>query len=427
MKYLLAILVISIIIIVHEFGHFIVAKASGVKVVEFSLGMGPRLIKFTKKDTMYSIKLFLFGGSCQMLGGMDDDATEGSFNCVSVWKRMAIIIAGPLFNFILAFIGAVFIIGKVGYDPAVIYSVEENSPAYEAGLEAGDKIVKVNGKKVVFYGDYSMYMYFNEGSEINVTYIRDGKKYRTYIRPEHITEPVYQMGVYMDREKPEIIGLSEDGAAKTAGILEGDVILSINGQKISSTDEVSPIVKDNKDNELTVVISRDGSEKEIKLVPQKVEQNYYNYGFYLSGERVKCSPAGTIKYAFKQMNYQIRYSFTCLKMIFRGKVKLDDMAGPVGVVNVIGDVVEESREDGALYVVLNVLNLMILISANLGFMNLLPIPALDGGRLVFLIIEAVTGKPVPKEKEGIVHLIGAILLLILTVVVLFNDISKFFR
>ena len=140
MKYLLAFLVLSIVIIIHEFGHFVVAKISGVTVTEFSLGMGPRLIKFTRKGTMYSLKLFLFGGSCMMLGEDGGDSkTEGSFDSVSVWKRIAIIAAGPIFNFILAFVCSVILIGTKGYDPAVLHSVEENTPAYEAGLRAGDR------------------------------------------------------------------------------------------------------------------------------------------------------------------------------------------------------------------------------------------------------------------------------------------------
>ena len=121
MKYLLAFLVLSIVIIIHEFGHFVVAKISGVTVTEFSLGMGPRLIKFTRKGTMYSLKLFLFGGSCMMLGEEGGDSkAEGSFDSVSVWKRIAIIAAGPIFNFILALVFSILLIGMKGYDPAVL-------------------------------------------------------------------------------------------------------------------------------------------------------------------------------------------------------------------------------------------------------------------------------------------------------------------
>ena len=121
MKYLLAFLVLSVVIIIHEFGHFIVAKISGVTVTEFSLGMGPRLIKFTRKGTMYSLKLFLFGGSCMMLGEDGGDSkAEGAFDSVSVWKRIAIIAAGPIFNFILAFVFSVLLIGMKGYDPAIL-------------------------------------------------------------------------------------------------------------------------------------------------------------------------------------------------------------------------------------------------------------------------------------------------------------------
>ena len=165
MKILIAILILSLLIFVHEFGHFVVAKICGVHVKEFSLGMGPRLLKFKRKDTLYSIKLFLFGGSCAM-SGMDengDETGEGSYLSKSVWKRMAIIVAGPLFNIILAFLFSVILIGKVGYDPCVVGAVADNSPAYEAGLKPGDKIVKINKKNITFYEDYALYEMEHDG------------------------------------------------------------------------------------------------------------------------------------------------------------------------------------------------------------------------------------------------------------------------
>ena len=210
MKFFYAFLIISIVIIVHELGHFIIAKASGVKVVEFSVGMGPRLVKFKIKGTLYSIKLFLFGGSCQMLGEdlyestdavakvkednptdksqeniVPDESDGVSFNSVSVWKRIAIIIAGPLFNFILAFVFAVILIGKMGYNPVQVYSVDDNSPAYYAGLKEGDRIIRVNGKKMNFYDDYYLYMYDKNGIDLNVEYIRQ-QLFRSISRVRYI-------------------------------------------------------------------------------------------------------------------------------------------------------------------------------------------------------------------------------------------------
>ena len=426
MKYLLAFLVLSVVIIIHELGHFIVAKASGVTVTEFSIGMGPRLIKFTRKGTMYSLKLFIFGGSCRMLGEDEDDNSDGTFNSKSVWKRIAIIAAGPVFNFILAFVGAIILIGSIGYDPAVLYSVEENSPAYEAGLRAGDHIVEVNGKNVNFYGDYSLYMYDHEGDTLKITYERDGKEYTTVITPDYIDEDVYQMGVYISVDAPVISEVIKDTPAYEAGLKKGDKVLSIDGKEVVVMEDISKLVQKCGGKPITLLVERDGEEVSITFTPNKVRQTYYDYGYSFSGERVKCSPAGTVKYAFKNVGYWIKAVFKSLGLMITGHVSLDDVAGPVGIVSTMGEVVEEASSDGAYYVFINLLNWCVMISANLGVMNLLPIPALDGGRLVFLGIEAVRRKPVPRDKEGMVHFIGIVLLMILMVVILFNDIRKFF-
>ncbi len=426
MKYVIAFLVLSIIIIVHEFGHFIVAKASGVVVTEFSLGMGPRILKFKRKGTMYSIKLFLFGGSCQMLGEDEDNNAEGSFNSKSVWKRMAIVFAGPFFNFILAFVLSIILIGKVGYDPCVIYSVDEGSAAEEAGLMAGDRILKINKTKINFYGDYSLWITENDGDVMNITYERDGQKYTTTLIPKYIDEDVYQMGVLMNQDVPTISSVSSSTPAEAAGVQSGDKIISINGSTVTTTDDVSPLVNANGDNELTLVVERDGKEITLNVTPAKVHQSYYDSGMYMSALREKCGPAETVGYAFKNVGYWIKAVFKSFKLLFTGRVSANDVSGPVGIVSAIGDVVSESKSDGALYVLLNLMNWSVMISANLGVMNLLPIPALDGGRLVFLIIEAVRRKPVPREKEGMVHFIGIVLLMVLMVIVMANDIRKLF-
>ncbi len=426
MKYLLAFLVLSVIIFVHEFGHFIVAKASGVTVTEFSLGMGPRLLKFKKNGTLYSIKLFFFGGSCRMLGEDEDDDAEGSFNKQSVWRRIAIVAAGPIFNFILAFVLSIILLGKIGYDPVVIYSVEDNTPVADAGLIAGDQITRINGHHITFYGDYALYSYEHDGEVMDITYIRDGEKYTTKLIPEYVDEDVYQMGVYMGTEAADITSVTADTPADKAGLKAGDVIVSINGTPIASTDEVSPVVQACEGNAIDVEVNRDGEVLTFSFIPEKVHSTYYKTGLVISAARVKLSPIKTVGYAFREVGYYVKYVFTSLKLLFTGHVSVNDMSGPVGIVSTIGEVVEQSRSDGALYVFLNLVNWTIMISANLGVMNLLPIPALDGGRLVFLVIEAVRRKPVPRDKEGMIHFVGIVLLMILMVFIMFNDIRKLF-
>lgn len=164
----------------------------------------------------------------------------------------------------------------------------------------------------------------------------------------------------------------------------------------------------------------------MTVEPKMVEVESYDTGFVVYGDRVKTSPIGTLKYSVKEVGYSVKTVIQILGMLFTGKIGFDSLLGPVGTVSTMSEIVEESKADGAFYVFLNLMNLAALISANLGVMNLLPIPALDGGRLVFLIIEALRGKPVKREHEGIVNFIGMILLVILMVVVLFKDIMALF-
>ncbi|RHD06886.1 site-2 protease family protein [Lachnospira eligens] len=429
---ILGILVLSIIVIVHEFGHFIIAKANGITVVEFSIGFGPKLIHFRKGETEYCIKALPFGGACTMLGDEflemsviqseeDDDEEltdeeketkkrklaiengydmEKSFASKSVWARIAVIAAGPVFNFLLAFVCAVVIVGSLGYDPCDIDVVKDNSPATEAGLQEGDVITKVNGHKVTFYRDFYFYRAYNADKTLNITFTRDGEKMTTTVTPQHIKQQKYQVGIMMN-ENCLISSVTKDSPAEKAGLKANDVIKAVDGTAMENSSNVT-------------------------VEPKMVEVESYDTGFVVYGDRVKTSPIGTLKYSVEEVGYSVKTVIQSLGMLFTGKIGFDSLLGPVGTVSTMSEIVEESKADGAFYVFLNLMNLAALISANLGVMNLLPIPALDGGRLVFLIIEALRGKPVKREHEGIVNFIGMILLVILMVVVLFKDIMALF-
>ncbi|MCR5467814.1 MAG: RIP metalloprotease RseP [Lachnospiraceae bacterium] len=343
MRFLVAILIFSIIILFHELGHFLFAKRAGIKVNEFCLGLGPTIWGVQKGETFYCIKALPFGGACMMEGEDGEiDGSETSFQSKTVWQRISVVAAGPVFNFIMAFIFSFIILMCVGYDVPVITDIMEGYPAESAGLEAGDVIKSINGKSIHFYREVSNYLVFHSGSEsLDIVYVRDGEVYETTIIPEY----------------------SE-------------------------------------------------------------EENRYLIGIYNDYSRVKVNVLSGLKYAAFEVKYWVDTTFMSLRMLVMRQVSLNDVSGPVGIVKTIGDTYSESASQGFFYVFINMLNITILLSANLGVMNLLPLPALDGGRLVFLIIEAIRGKRIPPEKEGLVHGIGIVLLMLLMVVIMFNDIRN---
>lgn len=426
MGIVLALIVFSVLILFHEFGHFIIAKKNGICVTEFSLGMGPRLVSYKGKETRYSIKLLPFGGSCMMLGEDEDNADERAFNNKSVWARMAVIAAGPIFNFILAFVVAVVVVGCIGYDPCIVTSMTENSPLREAGIEKGDIITQVGDTKVdvgrELFLEEAVNSYTDEA--VKIKYLHEGKEYSTTVVPV----PKYMLGIYYtsDENQASISSLSIGGACDEAGLKMGDKFVKIDGNEISSGKEfVDYLDKHPLTGEpVDIVVERDGERIETVVTPHKT----YTLGFnYNVNGRVEAKGVGEVfKYSYVEMKYGAESVFKSFKMLFTGKASVKEISGPVGIVNIMDDAYDQTKSEGWFIVLMNLANYLILFSVNLGILNLVPFPALDGGRLFFLIIEAVRGKPISRDKEGIVNLVGMIILMIFMVYVMFNDISKLF-
>ena len=343
---IIAILLFSVIVLFHEFGHFLLAKKCGVEVLEFSLGFGPRLLSHVWGRTRYSIKLLPLGGSCMMKGEDLEDYSEGSFYGKSVWQRMLVIAAGPVFNFILAWFFSVILVLNAGVDHPVVLGVSEGGAAAQAGIEAGDMITGINGKKILLFREISDYVYYHQdrlgsGEPVKVTWEHEGEKKQADLIPEKADD--------------------------------GRYILGINGSS--------------------------------------------NY-------RYRVSVPKALYYALAENRYWISMTFDSLRMLFTGQAAVSDLSGPIGVVEAISDTVEETKSDGAFYVFLNMLSMAVLLSANLGVINLLPIPALDGGRLLLLLVEAVRRKRNNPQIEMRITFAGIIFLLLLIAVVMFNDIRR---
>ena len=402
-----ALIIFSAVVVIHELGHFLLARKNGVAVTEFSVGMGPRLASFVRGGTRYSLKLFPIGGSCMMVGEDEVSDDPNAFNKKPVWARISVIVAGPLFNFILAFLLSLFVIGGIGYDPALVVSIDEGSPAAEAGLQEGDLITSFGGKRITIGRELSNYLQFHPVSErdIAVSYTRDGEQYSTVLHPV----------------KREVYLLAE------AGVKAGEIITAVNGTAVANGSELSQYFNRNPlgKEAVEVTLLRGEEEYTVSVTPAYAGASY-SIGMSHNLGRVKTGVWGTLTYSLNEVRFWISSTIESLGQMITGRVSKDDIAGPVGIVDMIGNTYEQSKQDGLWYILLNMANISILLTANLGVINLLPIPALDGGRLVFLLIEAVRGKPIAPEKEGIVHLIGFAALMVLMVFVLFNDVSRLF-
>ena len=357
--YLAAVVVLGGIILFHEFGHYLLARLNGIAVVEFSVGFGPRLLSWVSKKTgiRYSLKLLPLGGSCAMLGefGEDEDEKEEipdvkgvSFFDRGPLAKMAVIAAGPIFNFILAFVFSLVILSWAGIDPAVIAGTSEGMPAETAGLKEGDVITKLDGRKIHLSREISMYLMTAGQDPVQVEYRRYDETSSSWTTEHTVIQPEFKDGRYY-------LGV----------ILQGH---------------------------------RDAPESLVQV----------------------------LQYSVYEVRYWILTVIDSLKMIVGGKVTTNDIAGPVRIVTIIDQTVEENTQYGFVTVVMNLLNLMVMFSANLGVMNLLPFPALDGGRLVFLFWELVTGHPVSQRIEGAVNMTGMALLMTFMVFVVLNDLRILF-
>lgn len=425
---LLAVLILSIVIMFHELGHFLLAKANHIVVTEFSLGFGPRILSFQKGETRYSWKAIPFGGSCAMLG--EDEADEdapGTFNGASPLARILVVAAGPVFNFILAFLMAMILIGISGTRPALVSEVTKGSAAEAAGLQAGDEIVKYEGNGIANISEITVDMSIDgiPKDAVHLTYVRDGKKHSVVYQPD--LEEYYRMGYSYsagDDDAAEITQLEKNMPAREAGLLVGDLIVGVNGTEIQTASDLQTYNEQHPmdGSEVTLTIRRGTRTFDVKVTP--VRSTVASTGFVLGTQRVSTYFPKIIIDGIKETGYWIHVTFKSLVSLITGVFTVREMSGPVGIVSAVGSVYNQAKQYGALEIFLELLQFTILISANLGVMNLLPLPALDGGRLVFLIIEAIRRRPVNRELEGKIHFIGFAALMVLMVFVCYNDVAK---
>jgi len=375
---IVTILMFLLMVSLHEFGHFIVGRLLGFRILEYAIGFGPVIFKSKKTETEYSLRAIPLGGFCRFDGEDTESDHPGAFYKQAVWKRILVVMAGGISNIILGFV--LFLIIVPLTSPMLTNTVDtvvENSHIANAGLMSGDEIISINGHNVSFYNDISLYTQdFTKDTEAELEVRRDDEKISLSFKPTEVIEN---------------ISYTENGVDYT--------------QIVNGTETTQHF--DYGDN-LTY--------KEENIGKTQTNTSYI-IGFRPVRENVTIT--NVWGEAWNQTRFVVKLVYQSLWQMITGKVGVEQMSGPVGIVNEVNTAVN-SGPGAYLYV----LNLVALLTINLGVFNLLPIPALDGGRLFFMLVEMVRRKPIPPEKEGMVHAIGMLLLLGLIVFISFNDIMR---
>lgn len=373
------IVIFLIMISLHEFGHFIFGKLLGFNVLEYAIGFGPAVFKKQGKNTLYSVRIIPFGGYCQFDGENEEKkGVLGAFNEQKCWKRLIVLAAGAVFNLILGFIIYLAVAVSAGnVYTNTVSSVIENTALYETGVQPGDKIVRIDGHRIGSYRDiqlYTMDMKENEAFDIEIS--RGGERKKFSVVPTSYTQKI-------EYGKDNITVTETIGGSTKTAVMEYSEKNPFREDMVGKTEEASKLL----------------------------------IGFSPSVEKVSVN--NIIPETYNMTCFVVKVVYKSLFKLVTGSVGVDQISGPVGVVGEVSKAVEHGRDS-----ILYVLNITALLTINLGVMNLLPLPALDGGRMLFVIIEWIRRKPIPRDKEGIIHGVGFAILFLFMIFIFFQDIMK---
>lgn len=445
MTLLYFILAISVLVVVHEYGHFWVARRCGVRVLRFSVGFGKPLWSFRDKHgTEFAIAPIPLGGYVSMLDEREapvpEELLDQAFNRKTPWQRMAIAVAGPLANFIFAIIAywALFLAGTTGLVP-VVGNVAEESPAYVAGIRSGDEIIRVAGKTTATWEDvnWQLIRFIGEDAHIEVGLkAADGAEHQATIKVQRwlsgdeIQDPLSALGLMPRRlDIPAILGqLNEGGAAQQASLQTGDKLLTANGEPIADWYQWVELIRQSANTTLAVEVLRGEQVLTLQLTPAaRTDEQGQVSGFIGAMVQIPTYPDSWLRerqlgvwdslvQGINKTYDTIAFTLESLWKMLAGDVSVKNLSGPVTIAKVAGS----SGANGIIAFV----GFLALLSVSLGVLNLLPIPVLDGGHILFCIAEVLRGKPLSAEVQVAAVKIGMFLLLCLMLVAFYNDLSR---
>jgi regulator of sigma E protease len=428
---------LAALIFVHELGHFLIARKCGVEVEKFSLGFGPKIVGFTQGKTSYMISAIPLGGYVKMKG--EDPSEElsdktGSFSNAPVQHRLAIAFGGPLFNILFAIL--IYVVVYMNGAPnlgTAIGTVKEGSPAAVAGLQSDDRIVEIDGTPVRFWENLQKVVHGNPGKQMDFMVERGTSKV-VNIAITPVSEET--TNIFGEKEKVGLIGVTplvqdvtyveEKSAAEAAGFKVGDKVLSIDSNPFHGWMDLKEYAIDKPEQQVIFKVSRDGSEIEIPITPREKtvkdsegkSLTIGELGLGLTGEMIieRYGVFGSLKRSFEEtIRMTVLICQSIKKMIF-GTVSAESIGGPI----LIFQIYDKQAEEGFNQTI----RLTALLSINLGLLNLLPIPILDGGHILFFLIEAIKGRPVSDKNRERAHQVGFFILISLMVFAFYNDIMR---
>lgn len=405
------IILLGTLIIIHEFGHFIVAKACGMKVLKFSIGFGPKLFKKQGKETEYSLRLLPLGGFVQLEGEDEDSEDPRSFSKKPAWQRILVLLAGVTINIVFAlFIYICLNMNTNAYITSKISDIPENSVLHQMGLKEGDEIYKINDERVYNNYDVARIISDAEGDEFEFEIINaNGEK--VILLMEIPKEEVGYVGVsFLEKT---VYSVQEGSAGETAGLEVNDVIVAINGETKENIDDYLSIIKTSPNKEINLTVNRDNEKINLIVVPQAIEKRTFDVDYEIV---MDLAFGENLHYAINETMYYLRANLIGIGKIFTGNTENVEVQGIVG----ISKQISSTEQIGEFFYMMSA------ISLSLGIMNLLPIPGLDGGKIVFTLIEIVRRKPVSREIEGSLTLVGFGLLVLLMIVVTVSDVASLF-
>lgn len=428
---IIGLLILSLILIIHEAGHFFIGRKLGFKVVEFSIFMGPRLLSWERKGVRYSIKAIPLGASVEFAGEYSEEEgsdknIEGNFFSQAIWKRALTMLAGPGFNLIAAFLAFILLFSINGFSSTKIDTISNNSLAYAAGMQAGETILELNDYKINTDFDLRISSTFIDPKE-NFTIkakTPDGNIKTYNIEPK--TEKTYKMGVQLSINEDKSLSIAKidkDFNPDASKFVLGDKLIDIEGEKITSDNMQDLLHKYGKKGSVNVKLLRGSNTISLNiklaesetLLPLGIELEKNNNALEI------------VPHSLKYMWSYTRGTGAILGRVITGNLPASDaLTGPVGIVSTLGTVATQASVNIGIKL-MNLLSLFASISLALGIANLIPIVPMDGGQLALLLIEKIRGKRLSVKAENIITIIGIVVFMLLFIFALGIDIGRIFK